>query len=183
MKTFVARTLKQWREWLQAHYDAESEVWLVFHKQHTGKTSISYQDALDEALCFGWVDSLIKRLDESRYARKFTPRRMDSRWSAINRRRYAELKADGRLKPAGIARPPTDRTYDPRPQLPTAVPQYIQAALKKHPTAWRTFERLPPSHRRQYVGWIHTAKQEATKERRLKKAIRLLAAGKELGLK
>src|SRR6266568_664668 len=112
MKTFSPKTIDQWRQWLADHNDSESEVWLVFHKVHTGVASIDYKDALDEALCFGWVDSLVKRLDEQRYARKFTPRRADSRWSNVNRTRYAALKASGRLKPAGINRAPTDRSYD-----------------------------------------------------------------------
>ena len=111
MKTFVAQTADQWRKWLDEHHDSESEVWLIFYKLHTGVGSIAYLDALDEALCFGWVDSLVKRLDESRYARKFTPRKADSRWSTINRKRYAALKATGRLKPSGINRAPTDRSY------------------------------------------------------------------------
>ena len=133
MKTFVAQTVDQWRKWLEEHHDSESEVWLIFHKRHTGVESIEYLDALDEALCFGWVDSLIKRLDETRYARKFTPRKADSRWSTINRKRYAALKASGRLKPSGINRPPTDRSYGPRPrfQMPSTIPRYIQAAQGK----------------------------------------------------
>ena len=185
MKTFVAKSLDQWRKWLAAHHDSESEVWLVFHKRHTGVTSIAYLDALDEALCFGWVDSLVKRLDESRYARKFTPRKADSRWSAINRKRYAALKAGGRLKPAGINRAPTDRSSGrpPRFQMPATVPRHIQAALKKHPAARGYFEGLAPSYRRKYVGWIESAKREETKARRLKEALRLLTAGKPLGLK
>ena len=183
MKTFVAKTADEWHEWLAEHHDAESEVWLVFHKQHTGLQSIAYTEALDEALCFGWVDSLIKRLDDSRYARKFTPRKADSRWSAINRRRYAALKASGRLMPAGIRRSPTGRAYSAPPRVPSKVPAYIQAALRKRPAALRAFEGLPPSHRRRYVGWIDSAKREETKARRLKEAIRLLAEGKELGLK
>ena len=186
MKTFVAKSVDQWRKWLDAHHDSESEVWLIFHKLHTGVGSIAYGDALDEALCFGWVDSLVKRLDESRYARKFTPRKADSRWSTINRKRYAALKAAGRLKPSGVNRPPTDRSYDPRPErfkMPATVPQYIQAELQKRPAAKRYFEGLAPSHRRRYVGWIESAKREETKARRLKEAIRLLTSGKPLGLK
>lgn len=185
MKTFLARTPDQWRRWLVTHHDSESEVWLVFYKAHTGRRSIAYSDAIDEALCFGWVDSLVKRLDDARYALKFTPRKADSRWSAINRKRYAALKASGRLQPGGINRPPTDRTYGPRPrfQMPATLPPYIQAAFRKQPAAWRYFQAFAPSHRRRYVGWIETAKREETKARRLKEAIRLLAAGKPLGLK
>ena len=186
VKTFVARTPDRWRKWLVDHHDSESEVWLVFYKVHTGRRSIAYSDAVDEALCFGWVDSLVKRLDDSRYALKFTPRKADSRWSPINRKRYAALKASGRLQPGGINRAPTDRTYGPRPprfQMPARVPPYIQAALRKQPAAWRYFQGLAPSHRRRYLGWIESAKREETKARRLQEAIRLLTAGKPLGLK
>ena len=186
MKTFLAQTPDQWRDWLQAHHDSESEVWLIFHKLHTGVASIDYKDALDEALCFGWVDSLVKRLDDRRYARKFTPRTANSRWSAINRKRYAALKASGRVTAAGINRAPTERGYDPRlPRftMPTKLPPYIETALRKRPAAMRHFEALAPSHRRQYVGWIESAKRDDTRARRLKEAIRLLAAGEKLGLK
>ena len=174
LKTLDARTPEQWRRWLADHHDSESEVWLVFHKRHTGVASIAYEDAVDEALCFGWVDSLIKRLDDARYARKFTPRKADSKWSTINRKRYAQLQASGRLMPAGLNRAPTDRSGDaPRPS-PSMVPQYIQAALRKHPTAWSFFESLAPSYRRMYIGWIDSAKQQETKTRRLQEAIRCL---------
>jgi uncharacterized protein YdeI (YjbR/CyaY-like superfamily) len=186
VKTCVAQAVGQWRKWLDEHHDSESEVWLIFHKRHTGVASIAYVDARDEALCFGWVDSLVKRLDDSRYAIKFTPRKANSRWSSINRKRYAALKASGRLKPSGIERAPTDRSYAARPpryQLPATLPRYIQAAFRNNPAAWRYFEGLAPSHRRRYIGWIETAKHEETKARRLKEAIRLLNAGKPLGLK
>lgn len=133
-----------------------------------------------------WVDSLVKRLDDRRYARKFTPRRADSRWSAVNRKRYAELKAAGRFKPPGSERPPTDRGHDARPPrlpMPSRLPTYIEAALRNHPTAMRHFEALASSQRRRYFAWIESAKREETKLRRLKEAIRLLASGKVLGLK
>jgi len=186
VKTFRATSVGQWRDWLQEHHASVSEVWLVFYKKHTGVASIAYKDALDEALCFGWVDSLVKRLDDRRYALKFTPRRADSRWSDANRKRYAELKAGGRLRPAGVQRPPTSRGYDPRPPrrpLPANLPAYIQGALRAHAAARRYFEALTPPHRRRYIAWIESAKREETKQRRLKEAIRLLARGKLLGLK
>jgi uncharacterized protein YdeI (YjbR/CyaY-like superfamily) len=169
MKTFSPKTVDQWRDWLAEHHHSESEVWLVFHKLHTEVTSIDYKNALDEALCFGWVDSLVKRLDDQRYARKFTPRRADSRWSTINRKRYAALKASGRLKPAGINRAPTDRSYDPLPprfKMPSKIPAYMQNALRKRPAALRHFEALAPSQRRRYLGWIEAAKHDQTKARR-----------------
>jgi uncharacterized protein YdeI (YjbR/CyaY-like superfamily) len=183
LQTLDARTQAEWRQWLAGHHDSESEVWLVFPKRHTGEASIAYGDAVDEALCFGWVDSLIKRLDDARYARKFTPRQPDSKWSTANRKRYAQLKARGRLMPAGLNRPPTDRSGDaPRPSL-AQVPPYIQEALKNCPAARLFFEGLAPSYRRMYIAWIDSAKQHATKMRRLQEAVRLLAAGEKLGLK
>jgi uncharacterized protein YdeI (YjbR/CyaY-like superfamily) len=186
MKTLLIQTLDQWRDWLSEHHASEPEIWLIFHKQHTGAASIDYKDALDEALCFGWVDSLIKRLDDRRFARKFTPRRADSRWSAVNKKRYAELKAAGRLQPPGIKRAPTKRSYDPPPRpipMPSKLPDYIRAALKNHPVASRHFDALSLSQRRRYFAWIESAKREDTKLRRLKEAIRLLTDGKALGLK
>lgn len=186
MKTFLAQTVDQWREWLAKHHDGESEVWLIFHKRHTGVPSIEYCDALDEALCFGWVDSLVKRLDDQRYARKFTPRRANSRWSAANRKRYAALQASGRLQPSGLNRPPTGRAYASLParfESPSAIPDYMQTALRRRPAALRHFESLAPSHRRRYLAWVDSAKLQETKDRRLKEAIRLLAAGQPLGLK
>ena len=183
MKTLDLQTAEEWRKWLAAYHDSESEAWLVFHKRHTGQTSIPYADALDQALCFGWVDSLIKRLDDARYARKFTPRKPDSRWSDANRKHYARLKASGQLMLPGLNRAPTNRRYAAKPQMPNGVPSYIQDALRKHAKAAACFESLAPSHRRRYVGWIHSAKQEETRMRRLQEAIRVLTAGKKLGLK
>src|SRR4030095_762565 len=104
MKTLLVRTLEQWRAWLTEHHSSESEIWLIFHKRHTGLASIEYKDARDEALCFGWVDSLVKRLDDRRYAQKFTPRRADSRRSAVNRKRYSKMEAGGGWQPEGAHR-------------------------------------------------------------------------------
>ena len=183
LKSLDLQKREQWRTWLARHHHSESEVWLVFHKRQTGRRSIAYDEAVDEALCFGWIDSLIKRLDDDRYARKFTPRKPDSRWSPGNRKRYAQLKASGRLTLSGLQRAPTDRRYDAPRSSPSKVPQYIQHALKSRPAVWNYFQRLAPSHRCRYVLWIDSAKREQTRTRRLEEALGLLAAGKTLGLK
>ena len=135
-----------------------------------------------EALCFGWIDSLIKRLDDDRYARKFTPRKPTSKWSDINRKRWVALKAAGLLTPAGLTAAPTGNTYAPRPAIPT-LPAYIAKALKANPQAWAFFQELAPSYRRHFVGWIHMAKRPETLENRIRESIALLAAGRKLGLK
>src|SRR5215472_7727208 len=137
LKTLDAPTAAHWRRWLAVHHRSESEIWLIFHKRHTGRPTIEYDGAVDEALCFGWIDSLIRRLDDDRYARKFTPRKPDSRWSTANRNRYAELKAAGRLTSAGIKLCPTDRDGDaPQPSL-DKLPPYIERGLRRHPAAWK----------------------------------------------
>jgi uncharacterized protein YdeI (YjbR/CyaY-like superfamily) len=183
LKTLDVRTVAAWRAWLARHHRSESEVWLVFYKRYTGRPSIAYEDAVDEALCFGWIDSLVKRLDDDRYARKFTPRKPDSRWSTANRKRYARLKAGGRLKPSGMKLAPTARSGDaPRLTL-DKIPNYIEKALKRHRAAWESFQNLAPSYRHQYLAWIDSAKRQETKLRRLQEAITKLAAGEKLGLK
>src|SRR5207244_5442535 len=135
------RNRRQWRSWLAERHTSSPGVWLVFYKDHTGVESVPYEDSVREALCFGWIDSLIKRLDDDRYARKFTPRKPTSKWSDINRQRWGDLKAAGLLTPAGIAATPTDNIYAPRPQIPN-LPAYIAKALKANPKAWSFFQEL-----------------------------------------
>ena len=187
LMTLEVRNRQEWRTWLEEHHASSPEVWLVFYKGHTLVKSITYEDSVREALCFGWIDSLVKRLDDDRYARKFTPRQPTSKWSTINRRRYADLKAQGVLAAPGLERAPTSRSGDaPRPPLsgiPSAIPSYIEKQLKAHGRAWNYFEQLAPSCRRAYIGWIDSAKREETKKKRLREAVSLLAAGKKLGLK
>lgn len=180
--TVEVRSRQQWRAWLARHHASSPGIWLVFHKGHTRVTSIPYEDAVREALCFGWIDSLIKRLDDDRYARKFTPRKATSKWSDINRRRWAELKEAGLLAAPGLAAAPTDNTSAPHPPIPD-LPAYIAKALKANPKAWRHFQELAPTYRRHFVAWIHTAKRPETRERRIRESIALLAAGQKLGLK
>jgi uncharacterized protein YdeI (YjbR/CyaY-like superfamily) len=181
---FDARTLVRWRNWLADHHSTESEVWLVFHKQHTGKPSVQYLDALDEALCYGWIDSLVRRLDDERYARKFTPRKASSKWSDINRKRYAELEKARRVTAAGKAcSPDIGGRYGPKPTVPSTMPADISRAIKAKPAAWAFFQTLTAKQQRYHWGWIHIAKQEETKQRRMKEVIGLLGKKQKLGLK
>ena len=176
------RTREQWRRWLAKHHGSSPGIWLVRHKQHTGVDAMSNEDLACEALCFGWVDSLIKRLDNDRYAIKVTPRKPTSKWSDINRRRWKELKAAGLLAPAGLGAAPTANRYAARPSVPQ-LPAYVAKAIKTNAKAWRFFQQLAPTYRRDFVVWIHTAKRPETREKRMRESIALLAAGKRLGLK
>jgi len=182
LTTLDVRTRGQWRAWLGKHHATSPGVWLVRYKQHAGVESMAYEDLVREALCFGWIDSLIKRLDDDRYAIKVTPRRATSKWSAINRRRWTELKEAGLLAPAGLAAPPTENAYAPKPQIPE-LPAYFAKAIKANASAWKFFRELPPRERRNFVVWVHIAKRPETRERRLRESVDLLAAGKRLGLK
>ena len=152
--TLDVRTRKQWRQWLAKHHASSSGIWLVRHKQHTGVKSMPYEDVVREALCFGWVDSLVKRLDDDRYAIKVTPRKPTSKWSDINRRRWNELKAAGLLAAPGLAAAPTGNSYAPHPPIPE-LPAYVAKALKTNLRAWQHFQALAPTYRRDFVVWIH----------------------------
>jgi uncharacterized protein YdeI (YjbR/CyaY-like superfamily) len=193
LKTLHVITCREWRAWLAAHHDRETEIWLVFYKQHTGKPRVAYQDAVDEALCFGWIDSLVRRLDDERYAQKFTPRKAQSAWSETNRRRFAELVRDGRMTAAGQTKgpPAAAESSAPQPAMQAharhgpdvAVPGYIESALRAQGEAWVNFSNLAPSYRRLYVGWIEAGKREQTRDRRLAEAVSLLARNEKFGMK
>ena len=176
------RSRAKWRAWLGKHHTSSRGVWMVFHKTHTGVKCMPYEDFVREALSFGWIDSLVKRLDDDRFAIKVTPRKTTSKWSDINRRRWTELKTAGLLTPAGLAAAPTKNKYAPKPEIPE-LPGYIAKAIKPNPKAWIFFQTLPRRERRNFVVWIHMSKRNETRERRIRESIALLASGRKLGLK
>ncbi len=184
-------TAVEWRAWLAEKHDKRSVVWLVFYKKSTrsGQHSnwIRYEEAVREALCHGWIDSLVKRVDERRYRQKFTPRKAKSKWSASNKKRIAALQAEGKLAAAGkrlIAAAKRDGSWD---LLPDAEKQYgmpaeLEEVLANNETAAANFGALPPSHKKRYALWIASAKRPATRQRRATRAATMLAAGERLGL-
>src|SRR5262249_55806680 len=145
---------------------------------------IPYEHAVEEALCFGWIDSIVKKIDDDKFAQKFTPRRDSTRWSALNRRRMRKLIQEGRMTEAGLARiDPGILGEEPQAKQSKGeldVPRFLKQALKASPKAWESFERLAPSHRKQYITWIMDAKKEETRERRLREAVALLAQDLEI---
>ena len=180
--TLDVRTRGEWRQWLAENHASSPGIWLVRHKQRTGVESMPYEDLVREALCFGWVDSLIKRLDDNCYAIKVTPRQATSKWSDLNRKRWKQLKTAGLLAAPGLAAAPTGNTYAPKPSIPE-LPAYVAKAFKTNPEAWRFFQTLSARNRRDFVVWIHTAKRPGTREKRIRESLELLSAGKKLGLK
>jgi uncharacterized protein YdeI (YjbR/CyaY-like superfamily) len=184
-QTFTAPDRQTWHDWLSEHGASESEVWLVYYKAAAGKPTISYQDSLEEALCFGWIDSLIQKIDEESYARKFNPRRVGSKWSELNKHLVAKLVKEGRMTEAGLAKVDFDLGEAPkarpkRPPLP--LPEWLKDALMTDPVAWENFQKLPPSHQRNYIGWISDAKREETRQKRIKYALERLQIAQPLGL-
>jgi len=175
---------ESWRAWLEKNHERSDEVWLVFFKKHTDRPNISYDAAVEEALCFGWIDSLIKRLDEDRYARKFTPRTNTTKWSESNLARFEKLEASGRMTAAGRAvRDPSVTPVVPPSKRPLEIPAYFREALDGNEQARAFFDALAPSYQRHFVGWVDSAKREETRQRRLAEALTLLENHQKLGLK
>jgi len=178
----------RWRAWLEKNHDAEKEVWLIFYKRHTGRLSIPYDDAVEEALCFGWIDSIIKKVDDEKYERKFTPRKAKSKWSELNKKRAEKMMREGKMTEAGLAKiriAKNDgewfKTTPPRRDLEPS--QFIKEALAANKKALNNFNNLAPSYKRQFIGWITSAKKEETRKKRLIEAVELLEKNEKLGMK
>ncbi len=189
MKQIHFTTRNQWRQWLAKNHDQEKKgVWLVFHRKHAGEPSLEYEEAVEEALCFGWIDSVIKRIDDDRYCRKFTPRRDDSAWSNANKRRVAKITREGRMTEFGQAKVDAAKisgrwAIDPQPAINTVVPEELSQALDRNQQAKDYFETLAPTYRKHFIGWIVTAKRPETRAKRIRESLALLAKGEKLGLK
>jgi uncharacterized protein YdeI (YjbR/CyaY-like superfamily) len=179
----------EWRSWLEKNCDKESVIWLIFYKKHSGKRSVPYSDAVEEALCFGWIDSIIKRFDDEKYIQKFTPRNKKSTWSALNVRRVQEMIKQGRMTDKGFALYKYAKENgllpesDYKPKKDPVIPGFVTDALSANKKAEKYFNTLAPSQKRLYIGWIMNAKREETRLKRVREMIGLLNEGKKLGLK
>jgi uncharacterized protein YdeI (YjbR/CyaY-like superfamily) len=189
MKQVHVTTRSQWRRWLAEHHDQEKNgIWLIFHKRETGRPSLEYEESVEEALCFGWIDSIIKRMDDGRYCRKFTPRKDGSQWSHLNKKRVEKMIKEGRMTEFGLAKVEAAKRsgswdLDPRPVINLGLPRELSEALALNRKAKAFFEKLAPTYRKHFIGWIVTAKKPGTRAKRLKESLALLASGEKLGLK
>ena len=188
MKQLYFKSREQWRSWLSRNYAEENEIWLIFYKKATGRPVIAYGAAVEEALCFGWIDSIIKKIDDTRYARKFTPRKDQSRWSELNKKRASKMIKEGRMTEAGfskiqIAKQTKQWAQHIRPKINFDIPPELTNALNKNHQAKENFEKLAATYRKQYIGWINIAKKPETKKKRIAESIALLQKGRKLGLK
>ena len=186
-KTFYARDRQRWRAWLEKNHGKASEIWLIYYKKHTGKPGVIYEEALDEALCFGWIDGLTKRIDEEKYAQRFSPRKKKSEWSEQNKARVQRLIKEKRMTPAGLEKFESSRESKKgwRDELAGnfQMPPDIEKAFGETPNSRENFDRFPPGYRRLCIGWIITAKKPETREKRIRELVELSSQKKRIGLK
>jgi uncharacterized protein YdeI (YjbR/CyaY-like superfamily) len=178
----------QWRAWLADNQGAAKEIWLTFYKKHMNKPGLTYIEALEEALCFGWIDGILKRIDEEKHMVRFSPRRKKSIWSQQNKKRVAKLIREGRMTEAGLARIKEAKANGQWDEATlredvSLVPVELAEALTQNEAARRNFEALAPCYRKQFLYWVGSAKRSETRDKRVAETVALLAQNRKLGLK
>lgn len=178
-------TPQEFRAWLERHGETRDELLVGYHRKVTGRPSLTWEESVDEALCFGWIDGIRRRVDDGRYSIRFTPRRPGSMWSARNLERVRILTGEGRMRPAGI------RAFEGRRDDRSAIYSYEQrrearlargfeARFRRDRDAWAYFSARPPSYRAAAIHWVMSAKREETRERRLAILVEDSAAGRPI---
>ena len=178
------KSAKEFRSWLEKYHTIKRELWVGYYRKASGQPSITWPESVDEALCFGWIDGIRKSVDDVRYTIRFTPRRRESIWSAINIKRARELKDKGLMKRSGNA------AFEARRENRSGIYSYEQRSanldgpyerkLRQNKAAWHFFYAQPPSYRKAIGWWVVSAKQEATRLKRLEKLISESARGQRL---
>lgn len=183
----IIRKRIEWRQWLKTHYKSENEVWIVFYKKHTKIQCMEYEEAVEEAICHGWIDSIVKSLDNEKYLRKFTPRKRRSNWSPTNIKRAKKMIKAGLVQESGMEKIEQakengewNKIEENRKEI--VMTKEIELALDKKSKAKSIFNKLPLSYRRNYIAWIQAAKKQTTRQKRIKEMIENLEVGKSLGL-
>jgi uncharacterized protein YdeI (YjbR/CyaY-like superfamily) len=185
---FTPRNRDDWRDWLRRNHALKAEVWVVFFKKTAPKSNLSYNDAVEEAVCFGWIDGVKRSVDEHRYMHRFSPRRPDSKWSRSNKERVQRMVDAGLMTEAGeraVAQAKKSGAWAAPVESPGPLPMppEFKARLKRNEKAQAFFDSLAPSYRRQFVDWVASAKRDDTRRRRIQEALALLAKGKKLGMR
>jgi uncharacterized protein YdeI (YjbR/CyaY-like superfamily) len=179
------RSQKEFRTWLERNHASKTEVWMGMHKKASGKKGVTYQEALDEALCFGWIDGKVRTIDEAAYMQRWSPRTARSPWSKINIKRFRELKKAGVVAPAGLAaferrdRKPAGYSYEEAERGFTGP---FLKQFRGNKEAWEFFQAQPPGYRKMATFWVMSAKRDETRERRLSKLIEDSANERRLAL-
>jgi uncharacterized protein YdeI (YjbR/CyaY-like superfamily) len=180
MRKRLFKNRTDWRRWLEENHASADEIWLVFYKKHTGRRSLQYEEAVEEALCFGWIDSKLRRIDDEKHMQRYTPRRAGSNWAKSNRDRIGKLTAIGRMTEAGftkVAAAKRDGSWDRLHDVEDAlfVPEDLRAALEKVKDARKNFNAFAPSHRKQYLWWLESAKRSETRQDRIQEIVKRAA--------
>jgi len=178
------KTPSAFGKWLEANHAKSKELWVGFYKKNSGKSSITWPQSVDEALCFGWIDGIRKRIDETSYMIRFTPRKASSVWSAVNIRNAEKLIKEKRMQPAGLQafaarKEYRSGIYSYEQRSPELEDKYVRK-LKRNRAAWKFFQAQPPSYRKMMNWYIVSAKQEETRLKRLDKLIEASAQGRRL---
>ncbi len=184
------KTKQAWRAWLARNGDKSKGIWLAYYKKASGKKSITYEEALQEALCYGWIDSTVGRVDAERYKQRFTPRNDKSVWSASNKARVKTLIEEGRMAPPGLAKVEAAKRNGCWASLNdierigrgAAIPADLLEALAKEPRAREIFENRPPSEKKLWGYWILSAKKPETRARRVAETVMRVLAGRRPGM-
>jgi uncharacterized protein YdeI (YjbR/CyaY-like superfamily) len=181
-ETLYITNRKEWRKWLEKNYVIKKEIWLIYYKKHTKKPTIPYDDAVEEALCFGWVDSTVKRIDDEKHVQRYSPRNFNSVWSPYNVTRAKKMIKEGKMTKTGLEK--YEYGMKNNLQVPTTkeklvVPKDLKTALKNEINADKNFNNLAKSYKIMYVYWINSAKTVETRKRRIKKAVYLLSNNKK----
>lgn len=181
------------RSWLEENHNQCPGIWILFYKKPVNIEGIKYDEALDEALCFGWIDSLVRKLDDEVYVRKFTPRKNTSKWSELNKTKVTNLLKEGRMTEAGLKKIDIylktgrvdweNKTSEEAKTSECEIPDFIREAFTQNEPALSHFNQLAASYQRNFIGWITEAKREDTIRKRLMESVALLKENKKLGMK
>lgn len=190
METSAALHFKdgqEWHKWLSQNHDKEKEAWLVIQKKHSSKTGIGYDESLEEALCFGWIDGQMMSIDKEKFILRYSPRKTKSVWSKINKDKAEELIVQGRMTAAGLAKVGEAKKNGSWEEAYTnkqkdEIPNDLEAALLKNRTAWLNFQKFANSYRNMYIVWVAGAKTEETRRKRITEVVKRSALNKKLGI-
>jgi|SRR5665647_1068640 len=193
LENIYFRNKEEFRNWLEENHDTNPGIWVIFYKKHINIDCIKYNELLEEVLCFGWIDSLIKKIDDDKYARKITPRTNTQKWSELNKKKVIELIKEGKMTQAGLHKIdnylktgkvdwPVNKSGK-KELKENDIPDFIIEELAKNEPALINFNKLATTYKRHYILWITNARKEETILSRLKESIGLLKENKKLGLK
>jgi len=190
LQQFYAKNRGAWRKWLEKNHKTSPGIWLLYYKKSTGKPRVEYNDAVEEALCFGWIDSMEKSLDEERFMQRFTPRKPKSGWSKSNKDRVEKLMKEGLMKEAGLnairiaqengSWESLDKIYAPADQL--EIPGDLKKAFARNKKAGANFEKFPVFAKRQFLHWINQAKRPETRKNRIRTIVQKSSMNEKPGM-